>query len=729
MEEVGVLAVVKELQKFLGDMNKVNSAVNGLRPAGSLLQSMFAAVGEAAANFGREVLNVAEITLGVMLRDAIEGILSLIGDLIRQILEAGTAFQTLKIRLTGLNLNDVTNSEKSYADALREANQLSADQLTWLQAFGAATPFDPAQIADTYAQARAFGFADEEAKRLTEDIINYTAGMGLSNDTLFLVIQNLGQMVQRGKITGTEIRDLARGSFLPLADVLDRIAKNMGKTREEIAKEMVTPKGIPAAEFVKAFEQMVEEEPRFVGAAGRLSRALIPASLNVKELITSIFGLSVFTPVFDVLGAKVASFTDQFVKFNEQGDIVKTEKWTALVTAAENLGKALSGVVEKILGLAPSAESLADGLIGAVQGVADWVSTHQDEIVAFFQGVGTSIGGVVAWVRDQLIPFFQRIGDWFTVNQPLIQGFLATLGSIVATVFGNLVGGKFESGDILGGILEAIQGFMAYVILNKEEIAKWAEFLIRAFVAVELLITAFNIITAVIGAVIGFVITMILGFQSFIGIVWGVMAVVVFMVTNFWLVVAVITAIVASLYYFIAVIFLVIPAIAGFVNTLVNGFGSLRTYVLSTIDDMINNIRRKDWVGLGTAMIAGMIGGITMTAQLLASAAVNAAMSAYNAAKRALGIRSPSTLFAEIGAATMQGMAQGIDAWAGMASGAMAGAVSKMAMPAIGMQAALAGGGNTVNNQSTRNFNLTVNSGASTEPILQDFNMLQSLAG
>jgi TP901 family phage tail tape measure protein len=64
----------------------------------------------------------------------------------------------------------------------------------------------------------------------------------------------------------------------------------------------------------------------------------------------------------------------------------------------------------------------------------------------------------------------------------------------------------------------------------------------------------------------------------------------------------------------------------------------------------------------GSGIIEGIIGGIKQKASDLKDALVNAAKDAWDATKRFLGIKSPSTLFAGIGQNMMEGMAKGIDA-------------------------------------------------------------------
>ena len=138
------------------------------------------------------------------------------------------------------------------------------------------------------------------------------------------------------------------------------------------------------------------------------------------------------------------------------------------------------------------------------------------------------------------------------------------------------------------------------------------------------------------------------------------------------------------------------------------------------IKQSITNI---DWLGVGRSIVQGIANGISAFAGSIVSAARNAAISAYNAARAALGIQSPSKLFFEIGSETMQGMAMGIQKSAGLAAMTMQGAMARVASSAVPSVT-----NSTVYN-STANYNLTVNSGAATEPIVQDFNMLSSLAG
>ena len=69
-----------------------------------------------------------------------------------------------------------------------------------------------------------------------------------------------------------------------------------------------------------------------------------------------------------------------------------------------------------------------------------------------------------------------------------------------------------------------------------------------------------------------------------------------------------------------------------------------------------------DWFDLGANIIRGIVSGISSNVGSIVTAAKNAALSAFNAAKRLLGIESPSKLFRnEVGAMIPRGMALGIE--------------------------------------------------------------------
>jgi tape measure domain-containing protein len=297
MEQVGVQAVVQGLAAFMSDMRQVNSAIDGLRPSSTLLQRTFESLGEAVLGFGAHILRVAEVTIGVLLRDAINFIVGKIREMIDAVIEAGAEFQILQLRLERLNLNTLLESGMEFNEAMEESIRLTKEQLEWIQKLAASSPYDAQDVANTFTLARSYGFAAEDAERLTENILDFAAGMGLGNTEMERIIINFGQLVQQGKLNGQELRDLARGAFVPVNDILERMAKNMGITVDELndMREAGTDGNRLVTEFMTGFNELVEE--RFVGASEKMSRTVKGAVDNFKDLFKSIIGFGVVKPL------------------------------------------------------------------------------------------------------------------------------------------------------------------------------------------------------------------------------------------------------------------------------------------------------------------------------------------------------------------------------------------------------------------------------------------------
>jgi len=854
-EEVGVEAIVKGLSAFQGDMSKINQSLQGLRGEGTLLQRAFGSITEGLLNFGSHIVNIAENALGFLLRDAIRAVIDQINELVSATIEAGSEFQTLELRLERLNFNQVYEATNNYTQAGAQAVQMTQDQLAWLQKLAATTPYDSTDVANVFTLARSYGMSADEAKNLTEKILDFAAGMGLGNTEIQRIIINFGQMIQQGKVTQRELNDLARGAFVPVNDILKQMTTNLTASgaavvdfSEEIADEQKKLKGLyedlaiaekKQSEFTdttkestkmanqfkidelrrkigesesiladyqsrtgKAIEVTVDNykdlqeagvlagnevdaffsafsdlvETRFSGASEKMSKTFKASVDNVKDLVKGIFGLNTVKPVLDVLGERAAAFANAFT--------ADPQSWDRLVAAASRLGEALSSVVSGVLDLLPSTGNVADQVVALVERAATWVEENRENIIGFFKGIGDTIqNNVVPFIRDQLIPAIMAFVGWFVDNKEQILGFFMDLGAtiindVVPFVRDNLIpafqyfGEWFMANreqiillfDQLGDailelaniIIPILQQAMDWIVEHPELVEK----MIIAWAKWQVIGTILSVVGGIIMSLIGFVLGLVSAVVGVIGVVNFVMPLftalgaiiggislpvvaliaaiggLVYVIINFggqaWTALQQLDAIWD--YYFQKMVQTVIKfgfdigvflnqkwsEISTSISTWWNGIVAKFQGFVTKIVDTFRNI---SWSDIGISIIQGIANGITSSGGLIADAAKNAASIAFDAATSMLGIHSPSTLFFEVGADTMQGMALGIQKSAGLAAMAMQSAVSSMtsgAMPGVT-------NANTYNN--TSNYNLTVNSGASTEPILQDFDMLASLAG
>lgn len=778
METVGVEAVVKSLSSFLGDMGKINSSLQDVRGEGTFLQRAFASVTDGILSFGESVARVAEVALGVLLRDAILAIIDGIKELVSATIDAGNEFQTLQLRLERLNLNDlkqdfqdITKADlkmeqafdstfTNYGAYAAQAVKDTQEQLKWLTILAAQSPYDSTDVANTFTLARSYGFASEEAKGLTENILNFAAGMGLSEVEIKRIIVNFGQMVQQGKVTQRELNDLARGAFVPVNDVLKIMQERTGLAGDEFDDFKNSTDGVNM--FMNAFAELVET--RFAGATEQMSQTFKAATDNVLDLVKGIFGLNAVKPVLDVLGKKASDFANAFTD--------DPERWDRIVAAATRIGASLGKVVEDIFDLAPSSEGLAEGLVSGLEKFTDWIEAHRGDIVGFVENFIEKIGELkdktVEFIEQKVIPTWEKLTSWYKENKETISEFFSAVGEIAKEFFSDLMGGGKPAAEEGQGFLETLTQIMQYVIDNKEEITKWVEVLWSVFIVWQFISTILSVVVGIGISVIGFVLGLIASLAGLIGILaalanplFVLIGVIGLLVAawitwgdsikqwisdigaawnQFWFTMQMMVT-----FYWSAIQLWLAAKMeqwkmdwAGaweqFKKIVENTFDNMKLSIQNKWEAIVNAVREKielvkstittiNWGGIGRSIVEGIANGISNFAGVIVNAAKDAAMSAFNAAADALGIHSPSKLFFEIGANTMEGMALGIQKAAGLAATTMQGAMARVASAAVPSVT----NANVYN--STANYNLTVNSGAQTEPIIQDFNMMSSLAG
>lgn len=771
MQEIGVEAVVANLSGFLSDMNRVDGALKGLAPSGNLITRTFEGVTSALGSFGREVLNVAEFALGQLLANAIEFVVSKLGELISATIQAGSEFQTMSLRLTRLNFNAIIESGADYVDTMEAAKQATQEQLQWIQKLAVTTPYDAQDIANVFTLARSYGFAADAAKGLTQDISNFAAGMGLGDTEIRRIIINFGQMVQQGKVTQRELNDLARGAFVPVNDVLERMQKNVNMTDEEFSKFQKTGEGVQA--FFEAFSQIVEE--RFNGAAEDMARTWQGATANAQDFIKSLLGLGVVKPVLDAVGGKIADLVSS---------LTSPEKWDALIEAANNLGDALVGVVNEVMGLLPTTENLADGIVKGIQGLADWINAHKNDIVDFFKGIGTTIQTKVVPFISRIIDAFNTIKTWVTNNKELIGRFFSALGNIISTVFSNLTGGNIQIGGGLQGFLDAIKSFMQWVIENQDAIIPWVEGFIKLFAIVQVVGLVFGVLIGIVGALLaplftlGGIIFSVVGIFSILGPI--ILAVGGFIVSVlipglligigvFLAVVAAIAVVVGAFVGLQVIIGLVQGVLQMFVAVASEKFSELRdagtqrftelrdvaiskaqelmTGAVNTffrlldetkkvVDKMVNAFFVPHWGTIGRSILEEIAKGVINAVDALVNAVIQAVETAFDAAQDAIGGgiggNNPRSPMFQAGQSAMQQLAAGITSMTGAVAQSVQAAVTGAALSTVAVGASSSAGfgsSHSVSNTNNYNYNLTVNSSAPSEPIIQDYNTLRSLAG
>jgi TP901 family phage tail tape measure protein len=157
--------------------------------------------------------------------------------------------------------------------------------------------------------------------------------------------------------------------------------------------------------------------------------------------------------------------------------------------------------------------------------------------------------------------------------------------------------------------------------------------------------------------------------------------------------------------------------IANFFGTSLQG---LITLWANNFEQMVAIVTNIDWSSVGASIIDGIVDGVRSAAGALADAAAQAAADALDAAKSALGISSPSKVFAaEIGMPMAQGMALGLAQGAPMVASAGAASAS----------AAMVGASSVQNNQRNFTYSPTINNYGASKSGALDYAMANALSG
>jgi TP901 family phage tail tape measure protein len=270
-------------------------------------------------------------------------------------------------------------------------------------------------------------------------------------------------------------------------------------------------------------------------------------------------------------------------------------------------------------------------------------------------------------------------GVWIAL-EPIIAGVLATLGALFL-VFLSVVTGMFTGVlNAIGPFLQAwamVLGFITIILEGIQEVVMgFVDLVVSLFQGntdgvLEALYRmqqgAFTIVFGLVGAILSGIGGMVATGLAFIeGFVLGIV--------EFF----------ARLYHELVGGSIVVDL----VNDILGWFTTLLDSGKQLFSDLVEGIKAvfdTDWASIGQGIIDGIVGGITNAAGALATAAQNAASSAYNAVTDFLGMESPSKLFMDVGLATMEGFAIGIDDSATMPTLAMEDAIASLAVDAPSM--------------------------------------------
>jgi len=259
-----------------------------------------------------------------ILKQVIRKTIEVIKDFARNSVEAAEEIQFFTLRLDGLISRQIRNLgiTNDYSKSVNIATDYTKELLDWMRKLSYISPVAIDDINQTVSLSIAMGWGVESAKELTAAMIDYTAATGLSSDVMERIIYNFAQMKGQGKVTGTELRDLGRGAFMPINTILRIMYDNLGDVTMsfDAFREAASEGALPVEDFFKAFIQYVNED--MPDAAKNLGDTIKAIKIRLQNLFDTFLGWDIITPVIKKAWEPVNEFLKK-IDFDRLGDITK----------------------------------------------------------------------------------------------------------------------------------------------------------------------------------------------------------------------------------------------------------------------------------------------------------------------------------------------------------------------------------------------------------------------
>lgn len=415
----GVTMLFDIFGKLLGTIGKVALAI------GKTLFNALKSIISIPINIAKKLFDVFigslqrifEIVVGMNLSRIIWGLGMRLRELADEAYNAAVEFQFLQIRLKGLITKEMIDSGYELSDAIVASSGRAEELVTWVSKLAVLSPFKASTINDTLALAMSYKFTSEEAQKLTESILDFSTGMGLSDVHMSRIIENFGQMRQQGKISGTELRDLARGAFVPVTEILERMGVNL---------ELISGIKIPSLNVIT--EQLYNAR-----RAGTLSNDAL------ENFMEGLKGVS--------YGSSVSA--NGLMKLYTDGSLTK-EILDALGMSAKDLETATSDVsFDKMK--AELNSLVAEGKIS----VDEFFWAFTDMVGEDFPNATEKASASMKVVRQNISDFIETMIGWRVIG-PILDVVAKKASGLLATLMGDKALNFFNS---LGGALQFVTKF------------------------------------------------------------------------------------------------------------------------------------------------------------------------------------------------------------------------------------------------------------------------------
>ncbi|MBE5662434.1 hypothetical protein HU001_11595 [Staphylococcus sp. SS21] len=382
---------------------------------------------------------------------------------------------------------------------------------------------------------------------------------------------------------------------------------------------------------------------------------------NAITGLVTVFGIlgGPITIVIGVIAALIAIFVLLWNK-NEGFRNFIINAWNAIKTFMVTVWNVLKTVASVVW------NAILKAITTAVTNVYNFIMIVWNQIVAYLQGLWNGIIAIATTVWNLLVTIITTV---FTTIMTIVMTIWTAIWTFLSTIWNTIITIATTIWNLLVTVITTVfTTIMTIAMTIWNAIWTFLQTLWNTIVTVATKV--WNAITTAIS-------TALQAAWSFISNIWNtIWSFLSSILTTIWnKVVSIFTQVVSTIsdkmsqaWNFIVTkgmqwVSTITSTLINFVNRVVQGFVNVVNKVSQGMTNAVNKVKSfvDDFVSAGADMIRGLMRGIGNMARDLAEKAASVAKGALNAAKRALGIHSPSREFMDVGMYSMLGFVKGID--------------------------------------------------------------------
>lgn len=528
--------------------------------------------------------------------------------------------------VAGVKYNATIEQYQTSFEVMTGSAEKAADVVDRLKKLGAETPFEMPQLAEVTQLLMNYGFTADEAIDRMQMLGDISQG---SADKMQRIATAYGQMSSAGKVQLEDVKQMIEAGFNPLQEISESTGESMQSLYDRISSGTLAVDEITASmqratsEGGKYYQSMEKQSQTITGMISTLKDNAQQLLGEVVQPITESFGTQLLPAAIDAIDQLTTAF--------------QQNGFEGLIAVG---GQIITNI---LLGIAQGLPNVITTAIQIIQSIVINLQANMPQIIAaggqILIALVTGIGQLIYMVGSLALSIISTLVTGLITNAPQLMTQASTMFSDFCAQIQSRLPELIQRGG------EMISSLLTGLLNNAPQILQQAGNMLSDFID-----TILSMLPSILSAG-GQMISSLL--QGLVSNAPSIIAQAGSMLVNF------VQKILSHLPQLLeAGIKLIGQLAAG----LVKAIPSLIAKIPGMISKIVSSFLNFNWLGLGADIIKGIARGISGAVGSIVNAAVSAARSAFNAAKRFLGIHSPSTLFRdEIGENMALGMGVGFE--------------------------------------------------------------------